>query len=87
MGGWGMSQYKWEARFHDEAGHWYVEKMVFGTSPKHYDEEFETEDEALEIAHALNTIPSEGRKRAMRLDAKEGLSDYFARIYMSEWGF
>jgi hypothetical protein len=80
-----MSCYQWEPN-HDEENGWTVRKLVNNCVPKEYDETFETEDEAQEIADALNKAPSEGLKRAMRLDVKEGSSDYFARIYMSEWG-
>ena len=79
-------KHEWEVRYHDDGCFWYVEKPQWYSLPKCYDEEFTTEEEAQEIADALNKPPSNGLKRAMRLDVKEGLSSYFDKIYMSEWG-
>jgi len=46
--------YKYEPRFHDEAGYWYCEKMVWMSLPLIDEEEFETEAEAYMKCKELN---------------------------------
>ena len=48
------SPYNWTTRFHDETGHWYVERLVFMSLPDCSHEEHETELEAQAEADRLN---------------------------------
>lgn len=50
-----MSKYKFEPRYHDEAGFWYCEKMIYMSLPECYGE-FEDDAECEVACYKLNEI-------------------------------